>query len=64
MRVVLINYLMNAKRKFKLPMPLDATYSELKRNDKSGRIFGLVLVSLLVAVVILIQIAQRIYFSG
>jgi hypothetical protein len=55
---------MNAKRKFKLPMPLDATYSELKRNDKSGRIFGLVLVSLLVAIVILSQSAERIYFSG
>jgi hypothetical protein len=53
MTAVLINHLMNAKRKFKLPMPPDATSSEPKRKDKSGRIFGLLLVCLLIAVVIL-----------
>ena len=52
MRAVLINHLMKAKRKFRLPMPPDATSSEPKRKDKLGLIFGLMIVSLLVAVVI------------
>ena len=52
MRAVLINHLMKAKRKFRLPMPPDATSSEPKRKDKLGLIFGLMIASLLVAVVI------------
>ena len=51
MRAVLINHLMKAKRKFRLPMPPDATSSEPKRKDKLGLIFGLMIASLLVAVV-------------
>lgn len=64
MTAVLINHLMNAKRIFKLPMALDATSSEPKRKDKLGLISGLLLVSLLVAVVIFSYSAHRIYFSG
>jgi len=52
MRAVIINHLMRAKRRFRLPMPLDATSSEPKRKDKLGLIFGLLLVCLLIAVVI------------
>ena len=52
MRFVLINHLMKVKRKFRLPMPPDATSSEPKRKDKLGLIFGLMIISLLVAVVI------------
>ena len=64
MTAVLINHLMNAKRIFKLPMGPDATFSEPKRKDKLGLISGLILVSLLVAVVIFSYSAHRIYFSG
>ncbi len=54
MRFVLINHLiMNARKKFRLPMPPDATSSEPKRKDKLGLVFGLLLVCLLIAVVIL-----------
>jgi hypothetical protein len=52
MRAVLINHLMNAKRKFKLPLPPDAPSSEPRRKDKLGLIFSLVVASLLVAIVI------------
>ncbi len=52
MRAVIINHLMKVKRKFRLPMPPDATSTEPKRKDKLGLIFGLMLVSLLVAIVI------------
>jgi hypothetical protein len=53
MRFVLINHLMmSARKKFRLPMPLDATSSEPKRKDKLGLIFGLLLVCFLIAVVI------------
>jgi hypothetical protein len=31
---------MNAKRKFKLPTPPEATSSDPKRKDKLGLIFG------------------------
>jgi hypothetical protein len=52
MRAVIINHLMKAKRRFRLPMPPDASSSEPKRKDKLGLIFGLLLVCLLIAVVI------------
>jgi hypothetical protein len=44
--------LMKAKRRFRLSMPPDASASSSKRKDKLGLIFGLILVSLFVAVVI------------
>jgi|GEM_PF-5035701 hypothetical protein len=53
MRAVIINHLMKAKRRFRLPMPPDPSSSEPKRKDKLGLIFGLLLACLLIAVVIL-----------
>jgi hypothetical protein len=44
--------LMKAKRRFRLPMPPETSASSSKRKDKLGLIFGLILVSLFVAVVI------------
>ena len=52
MRAVIINHLMKARKKFRLPMPPDASSTTPKRKDKLRLIFGLILVSLLVAVVI------------
>jgi hypothetical protein len=52
MRAVIINHLMKAKKRFRLPMPPDASESAPKRKDKLGLIFGLILVSFLVAIVI------------
>ena len=52
MRAVIINHLMKAKKRFRLPMPPDASESAPKRKDKLGLIFGLILISLLVAIVI------------
>jgi hypothetical protein len=46
---VLVRHIMNAKRKFKLPMPTEASTSEPKRKDKLGLMFGLLLVTLLLA---------------
>jgi hypothetical protein len=43
---------MKAKKRFRLPMPPDASESAPKRKDKLGLIFGLILISLLVAIVI------------
>jgi len=40
------------KKRFRLPMPPDASESAPKRKDKLGLIFGLILISLLVAIVI------------
>jgi len=46
---IIIRHILNAKNKFKLPMPPEDSPSEPKRKDKLGLIFALLLVTLLLA---------------
>jgi hypothetical protein len=51
MRFVIINHILKAKKKFRIPLPDEVTPSEPRRKDKLGLIFALIFVTVILAVV-------------
>jgi len=51
MRFVIINHILKARNKLRIPLPDEVTPSGSRRKDKLGLIFALIFVTVILAVV-------------